>query len=937
MRIEDELGPLRGRRDECAELERLLAAASSGRSGVLVLRGEAGVGKTALLGFAEQRATGFAVVRATGVESEFELANAVVQQVCARLLDGADRLPEPQRHALRTALGTQSGDPPDRFLVGLAVLGLVAEAAEGAPLLCVVDDAQWADSDSAQTLAFVARRLAAERVAMLFAVRDEGGRDGSEPRGGTTEAFAGLPTLHLHGLADADAEALLDAVTARPLDYRVRSRIIAEARGNPLALLELPREVDAPEPGLEAREGRSALAARIERGFARRFELLPGDTRRLALIAAAEPSGDAALVWRAAAEAGIAADAIEPAQEAGLLELGAQVRFRHPLARSAVYRDATAQERRAAHLALAEAVVDEADADDRAWHRAEAAVGLDEEVAAELEASAGRARARGGWSAACSFLTRSMELTPDPALRARRALDAADARMQAGAADAARNMLAVASAGPLGEPDQARAQLLGARLSFASTRGREAPALLLSAAKRYETLDAAVARDTYLDAFTAALFAGRLADGGAALADVATAVAAAGLTDAAAAPSGCALLLDGLASLVTGGYAAGVPVLHRALDAVRTDPLSDEEALRWLWPASRAARAVGDDAAWLELTARQVELARRTGALSTLSIALTERFTAELFVGDLPAALALAAEAEAVTSATGHALSPHIAFLRAAWGGREADARALLDASRADVSARGEGLWLAGTELTTAVFLNAFGRYEEALAVTERAAAHPFELGLSTWVYPELIEAASRLDEPDRAADALARLTEIARAADTDWALGVLARCRALLAGDDDPEAAYRESIERLGRTRIRVALARTRLVYGEWLRRQGRRTDAREQLRAAHEFFREAGMEGFAQRTRRELAATGETARARTPDTVVDLTEQEALIARLAADGRSNPEIGEQLYLSPRTVEWHLGKVFAKLGVTTRKELRTSPVGSRGRGLGVL
>ncbi|WP_434318555.1 LuxR C-terminal-related transcriptional regulator [Leifsonia sp. P73] len=346
---------------------------------------------------------------------------------------------------------------------------------------------------------------------------------------------------------------------------------------------------------------------------------------------------------------------------------------------------------------------------------------------------------------------------------------------------------------------------------------------------------------------------------------------------------------------------------------------------------------MGDDAAWLELTARQVELARRTGALSTLSIALTERFTAELFVGDLPAALALAAEAEAVTSATGHALSPHIGFLRAAWGGREADARALLDASRADVSARGEGLWLAGTELTTAVFLNAFGRYEEALAVTERAAAHPFELGLSTWVYPELIEAASRLDEPDRAADALARLTEIARAADTDWALGVLARCRALLAGDDDPEAAYRESIERLGRTRIRVALARTRLVYGEWLRRQGRRTDAREQLRAAHEFFREAGMEGFAQRTRRELAATGETARARTPDTVVDLTEQEALIARLAADGRSNPEIGEQLYLSPRTVEWHLGKVFAKLGVTTRKELRTSPVGSRGRGLGVL
>ena len=743
-------------------------------------------------------------------------------------------------------------------------------------------------------------------------------RDGSD-------AFDALPALIVRGLADADAVALLDSVIPGPLDERVRGRIIAEARGNPLALLELPRDLDAAELafGIGSVDS-TALTGRIERGFIRRLDQLPAATRQLILVAAAEPSGDVTLLWRAATWLGIPADAVVPAQEAGLLELGAQVRFRHPLMRSAVYRAAPERDRRSAHAALAEAMIGDTDSDYLAWHRAEAATGLDEGIAAELEVSAARAQARGGWAAAAAFLARSMELTPDPAQRARRALAAAYARLQAGATDAAHAMLAVAAAGPLSDLDDARAQLLGAQISFASTRGREAPSLLLLAAKRFEPLDAAVARETYLDAFTAALFAGRLADGGGALVDVATAVIDAQWSEAGPPlPAACELLLDGFATLVKDGYAAGVPMLRRALVSIRSERFDDEESLRWLWPASRAARAVGDDVSWLELTDRHVRLARRAGAFVMLPIALTERFTVELFIGDLAAALALAAEADAVTTATGIGLSPHIAFLRAAWSGSEAEARALIDASRSDVSARGEGLFLMGTELISSVFLNSFGRYDEALAAAEHAAEHQFELGLSTWVYPELIEAAVRSGHADRGAQALDSLAEIARASDTDWLLGVEARCRALLSGDDVAEGLYQESIERLARTRIRVALARTRLVYGEWLRRGGRRVDGREQLRAAYGFFTDAGMEGFAERTRRELAATGETVRVRSVDTANALTAQETLIARLAAEGRSNPEIGAQLFISPRTVEWHLGKVFTKLGVSSRRGLR--------------
>ena len=585
-----------------------MASVRAGPSRALVLRGEAGVGKSALLEYVVGRASGCGVAHAEGMESEMELAFAGLHQLCAPFVDRIDRLPGPQRDALGTAFGLRSGDAPDRFLVGLAALSLLSDAAEDRPLLCLVDDAQWLDGASAQALAFVARRLGAESLGLVFAVRDPPG----EPH------LGGLAELSIGGLHDGDAQALLQAVLAGPLDERVRDRIVAETHGNPLALLELPRGRTPDElAGGFGVDGALALSGRIEDRFQERLAVLPPATRLLLLVAAAEPVGDSLLLWKAAAALGIDAAAGAPAAGADLVELGAQVRFRHPLVRSAVYRAAAPEDRRRVHQALADAT-DPGDPDRRAWHRARATPGLDEDVAAELEHSAGRAQARGGLAAGAAFQERAAELTPDPALRARRALAAAQSKHQAGAPDAALRLLGLAEAGPLDELDRARAQLLHAQITFTTTRGREAPPLLLEAAKRLEPLDAALARATYLDAFAAALSADRLVLRGDAR-DVAAAVLAADWGPSSReSPIACNLLLDGLALITTEGYTAGAPALKVALRAFRDATLPEEEELHWLWLACHIARALGDDAAWDELTARQVELARRAGALSLL-------------------------------------------------------------------------------------------------------------------------------------------------------------------------------------------------------------------------------------------------------------------------------------------------------------------------------
>lgn len=904
--------PLLGRRRECETLERVVASIVAGGSQALVLRGDAGVGKTALLGHLVARASQCRVVRAIGIESEMELPFAGLHQLCAPMLDRLEHLPDPQRNALATAFGLRPGDAPDRLFVGLATLTLLSEVAAERPLLCVIDDAQWLDHASAQALGFVARRLHAEAVALVFAERASSGE------------LAGLAELAILGLADDDARALLDAVVTGRLDEQIRDLVVAETRGNPLALMELPHGLTHAElaGGFRLPTG-SPLSTQIEESYQRRLSRLPPTSRELLLIAAAEPVGDPLTVWRAAELVGLDAQAAEPPSQAGLIEFGGRVRFRHPLVRSAVYRSSSPDDRRRAHRALAEATDQRADPDRRAWHLAHATPALDETVAAELEESAGRAQARGGLAAAAAFLRRAALLTPDAEPRARRALAAAQCSHEAGSPEVALELLALAEAGPLDELQRACAELLRAEIRFAVNRGRDAPPLLLKVAKRLETLDAKLSRETYLDAYSAALFAGRLAQSGSAR-EVAEAVLAAHWDGSdGTLPRACDLLLEGVAVLTTQGFAAGVPMLKDALRAFRDEPMSEQDALRWLWLACRVARAIGDDMTWDVLTERQVRLARKAGALSLLPIALIERFGVQLFFGDLTEAQSLVVEAEAAADATGSRLAPQGAIALAAWRGAEHEVTALIEAGRQEVERRGEGLWLVATDWASAVLFNSLGRYSDALAVAERAAADPHELGVSTWVPTEFIEAAIRSGVPERATGPLRRLQEISRAAGTDWTLGVEARSRALACEGEEAERLYREAIERLSRTRIRIALARAQLLYGEWLRRQGRRVEARTQLRTAHRTYAGMGMDGFAERARRELVATGETVRRASVEARDDLTAQEAQIARMAADGSSNPEIAAQLFLSPRTVEWHLSKVFTKLDIRTRRELR--------------
>ena len=888
---------------ERAALSELLDAARAGRSGVLVMRGEPGVGKTALLEYAIESAADLRVAQVAGVESEMELAFAALQQLCAPMLDKLRGLPDPQRAALGVAFGLSTGAAPDRFLVGLAALSLLSEVAEQQPLLCVIDDAHWLDRASAQALAFVARRLLAEPVALVFATREPG------------EEYRGLPELLVGGLRDGDARDLLSSVIRGPLDERVRDRIIAETRGNPLALLELPRGVPG-VPGLSELPG---LPGRIEDSFRGRLEVLPAATQRLMLVAAAEPAGDPALVWRAAERLGIGLEAVAPAADTGLLVIGERVTFRHPLVRSAVYRAASPPERRAAHQALAGATDPRADPDRRAWHRAQATLGPDEDVASELERSASRAEARGGLAAAAAFLERAAALTLDPVRRAERALAAAQAKYQAGAFDATLALLATAEAGPPDQLRRARADRLRGQIAFSSSRGSDAPPLLLKAARQFEPLDSRLARETYLDALAAATFACRLALGGG-MREVAEAARMAPPPPGPA--RGPDLLLDGISLVICEGYPAGAPVLRRAVSAFRGTDVSREEGLRWLWLACRAALIMWDYASFDVLSDRQVTLARDAGALIMLPIAFNMRSTAHLYAGEFTPAAAMVAQAESVTEATGSSIAPYGAVALAAFRGREAQAAHLLQTATDDAERRGEGRALSFIGWADAVLYNSLGRYEEALAAAQRASEDSPAVQFADWALVELVEAAVRSGVAERAAGAVQRLSGIARACGTDWVLGAEARSRALISDGAAAENLYREAIDRFGRTRLRMDLARAHLLYGEWLRRERRRRDARDQLGRAYEIFDSVGAAAFAERARIELRATGGHARQQTIETPDTLTAQEALIARLAGEGASNPEIAAQLFISPATVAYHLRKVFTKLGISSRNQL---------------
>jgi DNA-binding CsgD family transcriptional regulator/tetratricopeptide (TPR) repeat protein len=908
-------GPrLYGRTAECARLDELLGALQSGLSGALVVRGEAGSGKTALLDYAAAGSDGCRVERATGVESEMELPFATLHQLCLPLLDRIEALPAPQADALKTAFGLSAGRRPDSFLVGLAVLTLLSDAADSTPLICVVDDAQWLDHSSAVVLAFVARRLEAESVLLVFAEREDAARG----------ELDGLPELNLGRLSPTDSRELLASVSLGPLDEGVVERIIDEAHGNPLALLELPRgTASANLAGGFAVPETGPIASRIEASFRRRAAELPEDTQRLLLVGAADPLGDPTLLWRAADTLGIPVEAAAPAEESDLLEVGARVTFRHPLLRSAIYGAAPPPERREAHRALAEATDPERDPDRRAWHRAHATLAQNEEVASELERSADRARARGGLAAAAAFLERAAELTPDPHLRVTRALDAARRKRLAGLAEAAQGLLATAEQGTLDDLDRALVVRLRAQIAWDESPGGQAPLLLLQAARQLEPLDIDLARDTYLEALFAASNAGRLGGG-----VIQPARAARAGPAAMGVPDTSDLLLNGLAVLFTEGHAAAAPLLKQALALARDEQGRDEHALRAIRIASRVAAEVLDDVAWSDLATRHVRVAREDGILSTLPVTLNYLASLRIYEGDLEAAAMLLDESDSISWSTAGAPADVTRLMLAAYRGEEAETLRRRRSLEAVAAATGEGLLLTVCEYGSAILYNGLAQYEAALGLAAAAVSQD-DLSVSVWALPELIEAAVRSGRNDVAAAGFEALAERTIATGTDFARGLEARSRGLVSEGAVAEASYREGIEVLGGTSMRMFLARAQLLYGEWLRRENRRVEAREQLRPAHEFFDRIGAEGFSARAGRELAATGLTVRKRVDETRRDLTPQEAQIARLAGDGYTNPEIGAQLFLSPRTVEWHLRKVFAKLDISSRRQLREVLPGS--------
>jgi len=907
---------LRGRAREREVLDRLREDVQTGESGVLVIHGEPGVGKTALLRYVQERAiTDFRVAEIAGVESEMELAYAGLHQLCSPMLDQVDGLPEPQQSALSVAFGLSDGEPANRFLVGLATLTLLTHVAEHRPLMCLIDDAQWLDEVTVQVLGFVARRLAAEPVAMIFARRDR--RDGHDGR-----SFVGLPQLVLGGVSEEDARALLAMVVPGRLDERVRDRIVAETGGNPLALLELPRGMSPPElAGGFGLPDSGGVPAQIEGHYLSRIRKLPEPTQQLMLLAAADAVGDATIVWRAAESLGIGTDAARPAASEQLLAIGARVRFRHPLVRSAAYRAASADQRRTAHRALAAATDPEVDPDRRAWHRAHAAAGPDGDVASELERSAGRAQSRGGIAAAAALLERSAELTPEPTARVERRLAAAQCHLQAGGFDAALALLAEAASEAHDEFAHARIELLRGLVASASNAGSEAPLRLLRAARRLEDLDIVLARQTYLDAWGAALFAGHLASTGGDLVDVSRAARSAPRPPRPMGPFD--EMLDGLATLITEGRAAAAPALRRAVDGLLDGQASAPEWLHWGVLASSAAVTLWDFDSWQATSGHQVDMARDVGALAMLSVALNGQAMIAAWSGDFEVASSLVAEDDVIKQATGSHIAPYGAMLLAAYQGRLLEASELIRATTEDSVARGEGLGVDLARWTAAILNNGLSRYEEAMAVAVPASTEIPGLYISTWMLPERIEAAVRCGQLEVAAAALTELLASAYPGHSDWALGVMARSRALLARGEPAERLYQEAIDRLGRTGIRTELARAHLVLGEWLRRENRRAEAREHLRAAHHMFVVMEADGFAERTRRELLATGEHVRRRRDDSRAELTPQEEHIARLARDGRTNPEIAAELYISARTVEWHLRKVFTKLGITSRRGLK--------------
>jgi DNA-binding CsgD family transcriptional regulator len=896
-----------GRRREQRAINQLLQSARDGDGGALVIHGDPGVGKTALLEYAQEAGDEFQVTRTSGVEGEMDLPFAGVQQLCSPFLGLTDRLPQPQRHALDVAFRLDTGPTPDPFFVGLAVLGLLSRAAEDRPLLVVVDDAHWLDQASARAVAFLARRLLVENIAVVLAARQ------------IDSNLKGLPELQIKPLGDRDARALLEASLPARLDERVLERIVIEACGNPLALLELPRGLTPAQiAGGFGLPAAVPLPVAIEESFTRQLASLPYDARRLLLVAAADPLGDPALIGRAAKRLEIPESATELVEAEGLLQIDARAVFRHPLLRSAIYRSARPDERRDAHRALAQATDTQIDADYRAWHRAQAASTPDEEIAAELERSAGRAEVRGGSAAVAAFLERAAALTPDPARRAERLLAVASAKRRAGDQEGALQLLGGIEAGLLNELARAQVDLLRAQIALEQHRASDAGRLFLDAASRLEPVDPDLARDTYLEALTGALAGDVEVIGGARVVAAAAQAAASGRVRLRPAD----VVLDAFATRLTEGYAAAAPTFARALELLLAVDISNDDFAQWLSVSgSRNADVVAlelwDDSALHLFAARRVQVARDTGALGHLHFALSFLASSRVLAGEFAAATLILDEAQTIANATGNPQLVSAPIVLAAWRGYDPEASALIGASAQEAARRG---WIS-YKYARSVLHNGLGRHD----VARDAAQEAFQrdpIGYGTILVPELAEAASRTGDRALLESTLTWLSERTRVIASRWASGIDARIRALLSEGEAADSLYRQSIEHLSSTSVRLELARAHLLYGEWLRRERRRLDAREQLRTALGEFTSMGAEAFAHRAERELLATGERPRKRTADTLDQLTPQETQVALLAAEGQRNREIAAQLFISPSTVDYHLRKVFRKLGVKSRTQL---------------
>ena len=864
------------------------------------------MGKSALVRYAVDSAPDMHVETVVGVESEIEFPFAAVHKLLARHLNRMDGLAAPRRDALAAALGLVSGESPNRLLVGLAVLDLLSSLAEEQPLLCVVDDSDCLDQASGQTLAFVARRLEAEPIVLLFAVGE------SERKYLPLE---GLPELRLSGISDAAARELLSRGVRGRLDRHVRDRLVAEMDGNPLALRELPGSLTPAQlAGSAVLPEPLPLGERLEASFLQLVRRLPAETQSLLLLVAAEQGGNADLLWRAAGKLGLDAAALAPAERANLVSPGPPVTFRHSFVRSAIYTAAPVGDRRRAHRALAQALDGKVDPDRKAWHRAAAAVAPSEALAQELERSAGVARTRGGYAAAGALLQRAAELTPDRNGRVERSLEAAQSQLTAGAVETASALVAEVLSG-IGDPLQrVRAQKLTGAIALARGNALDAPQILLEAARAFASLDARLARDAHLEALAATLYAGPLARAGAAL-DAAQAAKDAPPPPGAE-PTAADFLLDGYASLLTDGNAPAEPALRAGIEA-----LIRRGDLRWFGLGFAAAFDIWDDEALLALATRHVQLARDTGALTGLPNALSQLGGYEVLAGRFRAAEAAFDESREVAVTSGN---PGILgrtdvgeLIVAAWRGR-ARTRALARACARDGRARGVGVFASFADYALAVLELGLRNYEAALTAARQASADAL---VATRTLPELIEAAVRSGEGEVAASATERLAETVLPSGTEWGLGMLARSRALVAKDGEAEALYQEAIEHLQRCRVTPQLARARLIYGEWLRRARRRRKSREQLRTAHQMLVSMGAHAFAERAEAELVATGEHL-LRPRASGAALTPHELRIARLVSEGGTNRDVAAQLFISPRTVEYHLHKIFKKLGLTSRTEL---------------